>query len=131
MAVRAPQRGRLEDAFHGTYREVTPPERIVQTFEWEGMPGHVLVETATLEDLEGRTRVRTVSLFHTRERDGMLESGMEEGMSESHARFDELMERLGSGDGHPFPLRHAQRMSARAWAAFGLGDPVSVHQGGR
>ena len=49
----------------------------------------------------------------------MLESGMEEGMSESHARFDELMERLGSADGHPFPLRHAPQMSARAWAAFG------------
>lgn len=39
-----------------------------------------------------------MSLFHTREeRDGMLESGMEDGMSESHARFDELMERLGPG----------------------------------
>jgi uncharacterized protein YndB with AHSA1/START domain len=87
-----------EDAFHGTYREVTPSERIVQTFEWEGMPGHVLVETATFEDLGEQTRVRTVSLFHTREeRDGMLESGMEDGMSESHARFDELMERLGPG----------------------------------
>jgi uncharacterized protein YndB with AHSA1/START domain len=77
---------------------VTPSERIVQTFEWEGMPGHVLVETATFEDLGEQTRVRTVSLFHTREeRDGMLESGMEDGMSESHARFDELMERLGPG----------------------------------
>jgi len=35
-----------ETAFRGTYREVTAPERIVQTFEWEGMPGHVSVETA-------------------------------------------------------------------------------------
>src|SRR5215207_10022772 len=34
-----------ESGFRGTYREVTPPERIVQTFEWEGMPGHVSVET--------------------------------------------------------------------------------------
>ena len=70
-----------ETAFRGTYREVTPPERIVQTWEWEGMPGHVSVETATFEDLErGRTKVTTVALFHTtEERDGMLASGMEGG----------------------------------------------------
>jgi uncharacterized protein YndB with AHSA1/START domain len=83
-----------ETAFRGTYREVTPPERIVQTFEWEGMPGHVLVETATFEDLGGRTRVRTSSLFHTtEERDGMLESGMEGGLNESYDRLDELLAR--------------------------------------
>ena len=70
----------FETAFRGTYREVTPPERIVQTFEWEGMPGHVAVETATFEDLGERTRVVTTSLFHTtEERDGMLGSGMESG----------------------------------------------------
>ena len=46
-----------ETGFRGTYREVTPPERIVQTFEWEGMPGHVSVETAVFEDLGDRTRV--------------------------------------------------------------------------
>ena len=62
-----------ETAFRGTYREVTPPERIVQTFEWEGMPGHVSVETVTFEELGDRTKVTTVSLFHTKdERDGML-----------------------------------------------------------
>ena len=74
-----------------------PPERIVQTFGAGGDAGARAVETATLEDLGEQTRVRTVSLFHTREeRDGMLESGMEEA-DRSHARFDELMERLGSG----------------------------------
>ena len=77
--------------FRGTYREVTPPERLVQTFEWEGMPGHGIVETATLEDLGEQTKVTTVSLFHTtEERDGMLSSGMESGLSESHERLDEL-----------------------------------------
>jgi uncharacterized protein YndB with AHSA1/START domain len=81
-----------ETAFRGTYREVTPPERIVQTFEWEGMPGHVAVETATFEDLGDRTKVTTVSLFHTpEERDGMLASGMERGMNETYARLDELL----------------------------------------
>jgi uncharacterized protein YndB with AHSA1/START domain len=81
-----------ETGFRGTYREVTPPERIVQTFEWEGMPGHVSVETATFEDLGERTRIVTTSIFHTtEERDGMLGSGMERGMNETYARLDELL----------------------------------------
>ena len=81
-----------EQGFRGTYREVTPPERIVQTFEWEGMPGHVSVETATLEDHGERTKLVTVSIFHTtEERDGMLGSGMEKGMNETYERLDELL----------------------------------------
>ncbi len=84
-----------ETGFRGTYREVTPPERIVQTFEWEGMPGHVSFETATFEDLGDRTRVVTVSIFHTpEERDGMLASGMEKGLNETYRRLDELLARL-------------------------------------
>ncbi len=87
-----------EDGFRGTYREVTPPERIVQTFEWEGMPGHVCIETVVLEDLGGRTKVTNTSLFHTpEERDGMLASGMEGGLNESYERLDELLAKLGSG----------------------------------
>jgi uncharacterized protein YndB with AHSA1/START domain len=86
-----------ETAFRGAYREVSPPERLVLTFEWEGMPGHVSVETATFEDLGERTKVTTVATFHFQEdRDGMLGSGMEIGMNETHARFDELLARLAS-----------------------------------
>jgi len=82
--------------FEGRYREVTPPERIVQTFEWDGMPGYVAVETAVFEDLgDGRTRVVSTSLFHTtEERDGMLKSGMEGGLSQSYAALDRLLETL-------------------------------------
>jgi uncharacterized protein YndB with AHSA1/START domain len=82
-----------ETAFRGTYREVTPPERIVQTFEWEPMPGHVSVDIATFEDLgDGRTKITTVSQFHTpEERDGMLGSGMEKGMGETYDRLEELL----------------------------------------
>jgi uncharacterized protein YndB with AHSA1/START domain len=81
-----------ENAFKGVYREVAAPERIVQTFEWEGLPGHVVVETVGFEDLGERTRVRGVSLFHTgEERDGMLASGMEGGLTESHERLAELL----------------------------------------
>src|SRR4051812_23939114 len=82
-------------AFRGTYREITAPERIVQTFEWEGLPGHVSVETAIFEDLGDRTKVTTTSIFHTtEERDGMLGSGMEGGMNETYERLDELLARL-------------------------------------
>jgi uncharacterized protein YndB with AHSA1/START domain len=85
-----------ETGFRGTYREIVPPERIVQTFEWEGMPGHVSVETAVFEDLGARTKVLATSLFHTtEERDGMLASDMERGMNETFARLDELLARRG------------------------------------
>jgi len=81
-------------AMHGTYREVMPPERLVQTFEWEGMPGHVSVDTVTFEDLGDRTKVVTTSIFHTtEERDGMLESGMEHGLGETYDRLEELLAR--------------------------------------
>jgi uncharacterized protein YndB with AHSA1/START domain len=87
-----------EIGFRGIYREVSPPERLVQTFEWEGMPGHVIVETATFEELDGRTKVTTTSLFHTtEERDGMLASGMETGLTETHDRLAELLAAGGSG----------------------------------
>ena len=79
--------------FEGRYREVTPPERLALTFEWDGMPGHVAVNTMTLEDLgDGRTKVVTTSLFHTtEERDGMLRSGMEQGVNQRYAALDALL----------------------------------------
>ena len=82
--------------FEGRFREVTPPERVVQTFEWDGMPGYVVIETVVLEDLgDGRTRVVNTSLFHTREeRDGMLSSGMEQGLNQSYAALDRLLATL-------------------------------------
>lgn len=79
--------------FEGRYREVTPPERVVQTFEWDGMPGHVIVETMTLEDLgDGRTKLVNHSLFHTsEERDGMMQAGMESGMNQSYGALDKVL----------------------------------------
>jgi uncharacterized protein YndB with AHSA1/START domain len=83
--------------FEGRYREVTPPERLVWTFEWDGMPGHVVVDTTELEDLgDGRTKIITTSLFHTTaERDGMLSSGMQMGLDQSYAALDRLLAKLG------------------------------------
>jgi uncharacterized protein YndB with AHSA1/START domain len=81
--------------FRGTYREVTPPERVVQTFEWEGMPGYVSLESASFEALGDRTKVTTITTFYsTEERDGMLGSGMEGGMNETFQRLDEVLARL-------------------------------------
>ena len=49
----------FETGFHGVYHEVSP-DRIVQTTEWEGMPGHVGLETATLEERDGKTLMTAV-----------------------------------------------------------------------
>ncbi len=89
-----------EAAFRGIYREVSAPERLVYTFEWEGLPGHVLVDTTTLEDLDGqRTRMTVHSLFHTTdERDGMLNAGMERGLNEGYEQLDQLLASGGSAD---------------------------------
>jgi uncharacterized protein YndB with AHSA1/START domain len=86
-----------EYGFHGCIHEVAAPERVIQTFEFEGMPekGHVAMETMRLvELLGGRTRMITQSVFQSQaDRDGMLQSGMERGVNDSHARLDELFER--------------------------------------
>ena len=83
--------------FEGRYREVTPQERIVRTFEWDGMPGYAMLDTATFEDVgDGRTKVVSTSLFYTTdERDGMLNSGMEGGLNDAHAALDRLLARQG------------------------------------
>jgi uncharacterized protein YndB with AHSA1/START domain len=81
--------------FHGVYHDVTPPERLIYTFEFEPMPGHVALDTVTLEDLDGRTKVTDRVVYQTVEdRDGTLQSGMEEGMNETMDRFTELVEEM-------------------------------------
>jgi uncharacterized protein YndB with AHSA1/START domain len=82
-----------EFAFHGVYHSITAPERVVDTFEFEGMPGHVILETMTLEaQADGTTKVTVSSVFQSiADRDGMLSSGMAEGANESYDRLDELL----------------------------------------
>jgi uncharacterized protein YndB with AHSA1/START domain len=84
-----------EHVFSGEYREIVPPERIVWTFEWGGAPGHISVETLTLEEQDGKTLVTARSVFDSVEdRDGMMQSGMEEGAAETYDRLDEYLEAL-------------------------------------
>ena len=78
--------------FNGVFREIVPPERLVWTFEFEGFPGHVSVETMTLEEHDGKTTLTATAVFDTVEdRDGMIQSGMEEGAAESYDRLEELL----------------------------------------
>lgn len=84
-------------AFHGVNHEVKAPERIIGTFEFEGLPegGHVALETAIFEALPGnRTRVTGHMVFQSVvDRDGMIQSGMEKGVNDSQERLDELLEK--------------------------------------
>jgi uncharacterized protein YndB with AHSA1/START domain len=87
-----------EFAFHGVYHEVRAPERIIDTFEFEGLPeaGHVALETLSLEALPGgRTRLTAQSVFQSvADRDGALQSGMKDGLDESYERLSELLETI-------------------------------------
>jgi uncharacterized protein YndB with AHSA1/START domain len=84
--------------FHGVFHGTPSAEAIVQTFEFEGVPGHVMLDTTTLEQVGGKTTVRTVSAFSSVEdRDGMLAGGMEHGVRDSDERLAELLAKLQAG----------------------------------
>ncbi|MFT7841344.1 SRPBCC family protein [Saccharothrix sp. BKS2] len=82
-----------EYGFFGSFHEVRPAERIVQTFTFEGFPDGVCLETLTLEDLgDGRTRLHVLSVYESVEvRDVVLSSGMETGVVEGYEQLDELL----------------------------------------
>ena len=84
--------GGTEHGFHGCFHEVRP-DRIVQTFTWEGDPDGVALETLTFEDLgNGRTRLHAQSLCDSFEgRDAWLRSGMEVGINQGYAKLDALL----------------------------------------
>ncbi len=86
-----------EFGFHGVYHEVTA-DRVVQTTEFEGFPGSVGLETATLEERDGKTYMTAVSLAPSVEaRDMIVQTGMEEGARETYDRLDEVIQGLVSG----------------------------------
>jgi uncharacterized protein YndB with AHSA1/START domain len=78
--------------FHGFYHEVTPAERLVYTFEYEGVPGHVLLETVTFTDVDGKTLVTDQCVYQSIEdRDGMVAAGMQSGAEQSMDRLAEFL----------------------------------------
>ena len=80
-------------SFYGSFHELRPAERLVQTFTYLGEPDGVSLDTMTFEDLgDGRTRVSGLSVVDTMEvRDAMLASGMETGIIEGYEKLDELL----------------------------------------
>jgi len=83
----------VEHHFFGSFHEVRPNERIVQTFTYEGFPEGVALETGHFEDLgNGRSRLTWVSLCDSLEaRDQWLSSGMEVGVNEGYEKLDALL----------------------------------------
>jgi uncharacterized protein YndB with AHSA1/START domain len=89
-----------EYRFHGVFHGPQTPDRMTQTFEFDGAPGHVSLETLTLEERAGRTIARTHSVYQSVEaRDAMIAGGMEGGMNEGFERLDELLASLPSAVG--------------------------------
>lgn len=84
-----------EFGFHGVFHAMSE-ELMIQTFEFEGLPeqGHVTLDTMRLEKLPAdRTRITIQTVFQSvADRDGMIESGMERGVSEGYERLDEILE---------------------------------------
>ena len=86
---------RGEYGFRGVFHNVVRDELIIQTFEYDGAPNQVSLDTTTFEDLGGgRTRVHGHSVYLSVEhRDAMITSGMEQGLRESMQRLDEVLAR--------------------------------------
>jgi uncharacterized protein YndB with AHSA1/START domain len=82
-------------AFFGVTHEVHAPERIIGTFEFDGLPerGHVILGATNFEELpDGRSRVVHQSVFRSvADRDGMVQSGMERGVSDGYEKLDDLL----------------------------------------
>jgi uncharacterized protein YndB with AHSA1/START domain len=84
-----------EFAFHGVHHDIVAPERIVATFEFEGVPGHVMLQTLTLQPLGQKTRLVEQLVFQSvADRDGMVASGMQRGSDDSLDRMAEILEKL-------------------------------------
>ena len=80
--------------FRGVFHDVVENSSIVQTFEFDGVPGHVSLERVRFIDLGGRTRIESHAVFQSVEdRDGMVASGMESGVRDGYERLDELLAR--------------------------------------
>jgi len=83
-------------SFYGSFHEVRPSSRLVQTFTWEGMPDGVALETVTFEELPGgRTLVTILSLVDSMEgQQAIMSSGMEVGVNDGFGKLDDILAKL-------------------------------------
>jgi uncharacterized protein YndB with AHSA1/START domain len=83
----------VEHAFHGAFhRTAADPYTLLQTFEYEGAPGHVSLDELRLVEHDGRTIARVRSVHQSVEaRDAMVAAGMAEGMNDGFGKLDELL----------------------------------------
>ncbi|MDT3446211.1 SRPBCC family protein [Pseudofrankia sp. BMG5.37] len=88
-----------EFAFHGSFHEIRP-DRLVQTFTYEGAPDSVALETLWFEDLgDGRTRLHAQSLVDSFEgRDAFVNSGMEVGIEQGYVKLDAVLDAVLAAD---------------------------------
>jgi uncharacterized protein YndB with AHSA1/START domain len=79
--------------FYGSFHEVRPASRLVQTFTWEGAPERVSLDTPSFVDLGvGRSLVTQTSVVESLEiRDAIIKSGMESGVIEGYEKLDALL----------------------------------------
>jgi uncharacterized protein YndB with AHSA1/START domain len=83
--------GGMEVAFHGEYREIVPNERLVSTEVFEGFPDAEAVDTLTLTEVDGRTRLEILVQHQTKEhRDAHINSGMEAGLQDALDLLEEV-----------------------------------------
>ncbi len=112
-----------EHAFRGEYKEILPEERLVYTFEYEPMAGHIILETATFKAMDGGTLLTMHALFDNQEdRDGMIASGMEEGQSEGWDRLAAVMPAL---DAEYVITRDFAVPRRKLWEAFTQADKLA------
>jgi uncharacterized protein YndB with AHSA1/START domain len=89
-----------EQVFHGVYHQAVPNQLLIQTFEWAGAPNQVCIEFQTLEDLGGRTRMVTHSVFPSVDaQEAAVASGMETGMRQAMDQLEDLTAKLAADAG--------------------------------
>jgi uncharacterized protein YndB with AHSA1/START domain len=83
--------------FHGVFHGPQTVDGMLQTFEFDGAPGHVSLDALVFEEQGDRTIIRNHSVFQSvADRDAMIEAGMAGGVNEGFDRLDELIARMGA-----------------------------------
>lgn len=79
-----------EFGVQGEFREVHPPERIINIETMDGVPGEALCTTIFATSGDGTLFTLTMQFESQELRDSALESGMTDGMSMSYERLDDI-----------------------------------------